>query len=767
MTNNSSTTAAKLDLAAGFIARGWQVIVLHDVASGQCSCMPRRDGTECKPSNGGKHPRMGTGWQHAGLSTVEDVQQWLGVYPNANLGILTGPVSGMWALDVDPKNGGDVALAELERVHGPLPYTQKHPTGSGGWHLFFALPPDFIPGGSSGRLPPGLDVRGLGGQVVMPGSRTLAGDYRIAVDCPTLPQASGWLLDYIRPLPEREYPELPVDSRGLPVDYSVDSGADARLRGYAAAAVGRALAELAAAAPGQRGGTAYRVACSLIELCNSPWTGLNGALVYAGYERAAEQAMLLGGDFDLAEADASWRSAARHVGHAGRPVPPEREMAGVVDLPSVAERSTSGVIELPWTIPAQRPEETAGHGPVDSRGLPWTPSWTNDNPDNAAALAAERAALLFEQEVSTEAHRMRVREEAKRRVAAATRSAHDAAVARFREMILDASQLDAIPDAEPLIAGWLTMDTVARVSGPPGSYKSFVLLDMAAHVGRGMDWHGARVRQGLVLYLVAEGLPGMKLRRRAWEQVHGPMRDVKIMPAPVQTNGPDWDAFVQVAAELKPAMVVLDTQARITVGVQENDATDMGVFVDAVERLRAATGACVVLVHHTAGADSDKPRGSTSVQGAAQTELVVTAQRGEAVIKTIKQKDMERSEEFRLQMVPIDLGANQWGDPVSSLVPRVVPTFTSGIGQDPVTLLNAVMRDIFFESRGGTKGEVKTVVVTERKLMSRSAFFQAWNKLVAMGNIALIEGTQSWRYVPPEQRAALVGEAPGGALTTS
>jgi hypothetical protein len=49
--------------------------------------------------------------------------------------------------------------------------------------------------------------------------------------------------------------------------------------------------------------------------------------------------------------------------------------------------------------------------------------------------------------------------------------------------------------------------------------------------------------------------------------------------------------------------------------------------------------------------------------------------------------------------------------------------------------------------------------------MSKSQFYKAWNKLQIDGNIGLIEGTQSWRYVPVDDRPSLLQPAPGGGLT--
>src|SRR5438034_1345408 len=69
-------------------------------------------------------------------------------------------------------------------------------------------------------------------------------------------------------------------------------------------------------------------------------------------------------------------------------------------------------------------------------------------------------------------------------------------------------------------------------------------------------------------------------------------------------------------------LVGVDTLARCFVGGEENSAKDMGLFVAGLDRLRAATGAAVLVVHHT-GRESGRERGSTALSGAVDTLMVI------------------------------------------------------------------------------------------------------------------------------------------------
>jgi len=174
-------------VAAAYCRRGWRVIQLHDYTAGACSC---RAGQHCGRS-AGKHP-IADAWQHNYLSTPPEVFAAWAARPQANVGIVTGPASGIWVLDVDPDHDGHNRLGELELAFGPLPKTYTVRTGSGGMHFYFALGDvDFDLTNSRGRLPAGLDVRGRGGFVVAPPSVSGRGPYLVMSDPDELARMTG------------------------------------------------------------------------------------------------------------------------------------------------------------------------------------------------------------------------------------------------------------------------------------------------------------------------------------------------------------------------------------------------------------------------------------------------------------------------------------------------------------------------------------------------------------------------------------------------
>lgn len=226
---------------------------------------------------------------------------------------------------------------------------------------------------------------------------------------------------------------------------------------------------------------------------------------------------------------------------------------------------------------------------------------------------------------------------------------------QLRAALVTSKGLDLIPDPEPLIGGVLYRDSLAWLYGPPGCCKSFIAIDMAGCIGTGNIWQGfGPVKQGPVLYVVAEGVSGIKKRVRAWERaMHAEMSNVSFLPVAVQAaNTEDWLALAQLVREIRPVLIVLDTQARVTTGLEENSAKEMGQFIHRVEQLRkAGDGVCVLVVHHT-GRSGDHMRGSIAVDGAATTTIKVTKSDDLIDVDCSKQKDAAPFEPFQLRVVP-------------------------------------------------------------------------------------------------------------------
>ena len=120
---------------------------------------------------GEKRPPM-QGWQNAATSDPATIRTWFeGQFKDCGLGIATGEFRNRYLIVIDiddrPEFSGSDTLKDLEQLHGELPDTVEVITGSGGRHIYF-LTDAPIRNEASGRLGQGIDVRGIGGQVLAP-----------------------------------------------------------------------------------------------------------------------------------------------------------------------------------------------------------------------------------------------------------------------------------------------------------------------------------------------------------------------------------------------------------------------------------------------------------------------------------------------------------------------------------------------------------------------------------------------------------------------
>lgn len=175
-----------LDIALGYLRRGWSVIPLN--AKDKKPAIPWQ-------AFSSKHPSadLVTAWFKGNVR---------------NIGIPTGAVSGIIVLDIDKaKKEGDVdgfaSLAVLEADRGALPETLTATTGSGGRHYVFKHPGGTLANFSKKKI--GIDLRGDGGYImaapsVHPSGGVYAWDNELEpADCP------AWLAELAGGGPEPDW----------------------------------------------------------------------------------------------------------------------------------------------------------------------------------------------------------------------------------------------------------------------------------------------------------------------------------------------------------------------------------------------------------------------------------------------------------------------------------------------------------------------------------------------------------------------------------
>ena len=124
-------------------------------------------------------------------------------------------------------------------------------------------------------------------------------------------------------------------------------------------------------------------------------------------------------------------------------------------------------------------------------------------------------------------------------------------------------------------------------------------------------------------------------------------------------------AVIEAMPDKAPALVVVDTLARSMGAGDENTAKDAALFVRNCDLIREATGAHVMVIHHT-GKDEDRgARGSSALRSAVDNEIQVTS---EWEIISRKQRDQETPEPLNFKLRSVTLGMDEDGEPVTSAV---------------------------------------------------------------------------------------------------
>ncbi len=148
-------------------------------------------------------------WVAQASTDPKVIRGWWQTRGDSNVGLVTGPRSGFWVLDVDAGRDGLNTLARLEEEHGVI-QTRRAVTGSGGQHLFFRLPVGVDLGNRVDALP-GIDVRATGGQVVAAPSihPTTGVAYEWEADVAGIEVTPVWLLELLCPPAPPKRPYVP------------------------------------------------------------------------------------------------------------------------------------------------------------------------------------------------------------------------------------------------------------------------------------------------------------------------------------------------------------------------------------------------------------------------------------------------------------------------------------------------------------------------------------------------------------------------------
>lgn len=241
--------------------------------------------------------------------------------------------------------------------------------------------------------------------------------------------------------------------------------------------------------------------------------------------------------------------------------------------------------------------------------------------------------------------------------------------------MLRASAVAARPPGRWWVKTIVPEAQIGAIFGASGSGKSFLVLDLIAHIALGWSWRGLRVRRGRILYVAAEGGAGVGKRLKAWCQHHEiNVDDLDITVLLVPPNIMLRDDIAELVLAINAAggfeHIVLDTYAQVTPGANENTAEDMGLALAHCRAIAEATLAMIWLVHHS-GKDAAKgARGWSGINAALDFSLEVTRDEDSNYreMRVAKMKDGEDGARYGFKLETLVVGFDDDLDEVTSCV---------------------------------------------------------------------------------------------------
>lgn len=243
---------------------------------------------------------------------------------------------------------------------------------------------------------------------------------------------------------------------------------------------------------------------------------------------------------------------------------------------------------------------------------------------------------------------------------------------RFQLVPFD--KIELAEGASYLVKGLIPREGLIVVWGAPKCGKTFWTFDLAMHVALGWEYRGRRVTQGPVVYVACEGERGLAARAKAFRLAKMAGTETAT-PFYLLTTRLDLAAEVDmligdVRAQVPGegcAAIVVDTLNR-SIGGSESKDEDMGAYIRAADAIREAFRCAVIVIHHC-GLDDKRPRGHTSLAGAADAQIAVKRESEETVAATVEyMKDGEGGAVIRSDLRRVELGQDVDGDPLTSLV---------------------------------------------------------------------------------------------------
>jgi len=242
--------------------------------------------------------------------------------------------------------------------------------------------------------------------------------------------------------------------------------------------------------------------------------------------------------------------------------------------------------------------------------------------------------------------------------------------AALRDGLVAADDIKLNTAGSYLVKGWFDLTATTLLYGKSNTGKSFFAAHLAQCITSGRTFAGARITSGPVLYLACEGGTSIQNRMLAFpkdERQH----PLSILPMPVDLTGTnDAAAICELVKTMpdKPVLIVLDTLSQAIPSADENAAKDMTRFNRAIDVIRSATGAHVLVIHHSGKSSDAGARGHSCLRAAVDTEIRLERNADVATATITKQRDGPTGLSISYRLLTVELGIDDDGDAITTCV---------------------------------------------------------------------------------------------------
>lgn len=251
------------------------------------------------------------------------------------------------------------------------------------------------------------------------------------------------------------------------------------------------------------------------------------------------------------------------------------------------------------------------------------------------------------------------------------------------------SDIDNFPDIEFAIKDILPSTGVSLLVAPSGTGKTYLLIDLANHIARGMEWNKRQTKSGQVLFIYLEGKLGLKPREKAWRTFHdmGMTDNIDYMSVPMDfmKDHQYIDAVIEELQQEKGvpySLIIVDTFSNVTRGVDQNKQELVTMVLEVFHLIADKWQTQVLVTHHTNKQGS--ANGSMSFKNHVDTMIELSTpesqSNGPITVHCEKQRDgAPPFEDFRLQRQLVEIGFN--AETLEPLFNCVLVASESGMSQ--------------------------------------------------------------------------------------